>query len=72
MSRLDEIKARADAATVARVEALAGQQAITCHATNRWDDERGWLDVLAIIERTALSGSETDTSDTQPTEQEAK
>ena len=51
------------AATVARVEALAGQQAITCHATNRWDDERGWLDVLAIIERTALAGSEADTSE---------
>ena len=65
VSEVERLTAERDAlaAQVARVEALAGQQAITCHATNRWDDERGWLDVLAIIERTALADSEADTSE---------
>ena len=42
--------------TVARVEALAKVQAIHCRVKWRTDEERTWLDILAIIESAALSG----------------
>ena len=43
-----------------QVEALAKLQATSLQAAHRADMERNWLDVLAIIERTALAQPATD------------
>ena len=40
---------------LARVEAYAQSHAISAHALGRTDNERKWLDLLAILERAALA-----------------
>ena len=42
-------------AVIEQIESLAKIQAISCQAAHRADHARNWLDVLAIIERSALA-----------------
>ena len=62
VARLTRLEAESDRLreALARVEALAKIQATSLQAAHRADMERNWLDVLAIIERTALAQPSTD------------